>query len=199
MTESGKEPQSEHLREVKTQPSLSNSKPGSPFSGTPEVANHQQGELLTPSRVMSLHTKRGAVAKLIGKKALIHCNLNGLAVKALLDTGAQVSIISRQWKDRHLPDLVMRPLSEIIEGVDGLKVCAVNGEPIPFDGWIPIMINLPGGEDPSLSISTLVLVSTLPMDKPLIGFNVLEQIIEGYLLLLPCFVMPSLFPLRKLK
>ncbi|CAI5677437.1 unnamed protein product, partial [Oreochromis niloticus] len=73
----------------------------------------------------------------------------------------------------------MRPLSEIIEEIDELKVCAVNGETIPFDGWVPIMINLPGGEDPSLSVSTPVLVSTLPMDKPLIGFNVLEQIIEG--------------------
>lgn len=59
-----------------------------------------------------------------------------------------------------------------------MKVCAVNGEPIPFDGWIPIMINLPGSEDPSLSINTPVLVSSLPMDKPLVGFNVLEQIIE---------------------
>ncbi|CAI5670877.1 unnamed protein product [Oreochromis niloticus] len=73
----------------------------------------------------------------------------------------------------------MRPLSEIIEEIDELKVCAVNGETIPFDGWVPIMINLPGGEDPSLSVSTPVLVSTLSMDKPLIGFNVLEQIIEG--------------------
>lgn len=73
----------------------------------------------------------------------------------------------------------MRPLSEIIEEIDELNVCAVNGESIPFDGWLPIMINLPGGEDPSLSISTPVLVSNLPMDKPLIGFNVLEQIIEG--------------------
>lgn len=124
------------------------------------------------SSVMSLHTRRGAVAKLIGKKALIQWNLNGL-VKALLDTVAQVSIISRHWKDRYLSDLVTQPLSEIIEEMDELKVCAVNGEPIPFDGWVPIVINLPRCEYPSLSISTPVLVSTLPMDKPLIGFNVL--------------------------
>lgn len=120
MTESEKEPQSEHLREIRTQPSLNNRKSGPPLSVTPGVANHLQGELLAPSSVMSLHTKRGAVAKLIGKKALIQCNLNGLAVKALLDTGAQVSIISGHWKDRYL---VMRPLSEIIEEMDELKVC----------------------------------------------------------------------------
>lgn len=174
MTESRKAPH----HQVRAPPNLSNSKTESPLSATSESVN-PQGEPFTPSRVMSLTTKRGAVAKLIGKKALIQCNLNGLAVKALLDTGAQVSIISRDWKDRYLPDLDMRPLSEIIEEIDELKVCAVNGESIPFDGWLPIMINLPGGEDPSLSISTPVLVSNLSMDKPLIGFNVLEQIIEG--------------------
>lgn len=135
MTESRREPQSERLREVRAQPSLSNDKTELPLSVTAEAAN-QQDEPLTPSSVMSLHTIRGAVAKLIGKKALIQCNLKGLAVKALLDTGAQVSIISRDWKDRYLPDLVMRPLSEIIEEIDELKVCAVNGESIPFDGWL---------------------------------------------------------------
>ncbi|KAI3375565.1 hypothetical protein L3Q82_003895 [Scortum barcoo] len=45
-------------------------------------------------------------------------------------SGAQVSIISRAWKDRHLPDLEIRPIS-------------------------------------------------LTMDRPLVGFNVLEQLIEG--------------------
>lgn len=128
---------------------------------------------------MSLHTKCGAVAKLTGKKALIQCNLNSLAVKALLDTGARVSIISRDWKDKYLPDFVMWPLSEIVEEKDELKVCAVNGESIPFKGWLAIMINLDGSEDTNLSISTLVLVSNMSMDKPLIGFNVFEQIIEG--------------------
>lgn len=93
------------------------------MSVTAETAN-QQNEPLTPSSVMSLRTKHGAVAKMIGKKALIQCNLNDLAVKALLDTGAQVSIISRDWKDRYLPDLVMQPLSEIIEEIDELKVCS---------------------------------------------------------------------------
>lgn len=192
MTEFSQEPQTEHLREVKAQTSSHNSKSGSPLSVTPEVASSQQNEPLAPSSAMSLNTKRGAVAKLIGKKSLIQCNLNGLAVKALLDTGAQVSIISREWKDRYLPDLTMRPLSEIIEEMDELQVCAVNGESIPFDGWVPIMINLPGGEDPSLSISTPVLVSTLSsLDKPLIGFNVLEQIIEGQ----PERLMPTLVTL----
>lgn len=132
--------------------------------------------------------KRGAVAKLIGKKALIQCNLSGLAVTALLDSGAQVSIISRAWKDQYLPHLNIRPMSEIIEEMDELEVYAVNGELIPFDGWVPIMTNLPGNEDPSLSVSVPFLVSSLTMERPLIGFNVLEQLIEGQ----PERIMPTL-------
>lgn len=63
VTESRREPQSEHLREVRAQPSLSNNKTELPLSVTAEAAN-QEDEPLTPSSVMSLHTKRKAVAKL---------------------------------------------------------------------------------------------------------------------------------------
>ena len=60
-------------------------------------------------------TARGAVANLIGRKAFVQCNLNGLAVTSLLDTGAQVSMINRAWKDQYLPDLDIHPVSEIVE------------------------------------------------------------------------------------
>ena len=124
-------------------------------------------------------TARGAVANLIGRKAFVQCNLNGLAVTSLLDTGAQVSMINRAWKDQYLPDLDIHPVSEIIEEIEELKVFAVNGDLVPFDGWVAIKINLPGNEDPSLSISVPFLVSTLPLERPLLGFNVLEQLISN--------------------
>lgn len=53
------------------------------------------------------------------------------------------------------------------------------------------MINLPGGEGPTFSISTPVLVSTLPMDKHLIGFDILEQITVGQ----PEWLIPTLVTL----
>lgn len=76
VTESGKEPHSEHLKEVKAQPTLNNGKQD-------------------PSFLVTI------------------CNL---------------------WQ-------------KIVMEVDWLKVCGVNGESIPYDGWVPIMINLPGGEE----------------------------------------------------
>lgn len=55
-------------------------------------------------------TPNDSIIKLIGSKALTHCNLNGLPVRALLDTGAQVSIIDCKWKEQYLPDVEVRPL-----------------------------------------------------------------------------------------
>lgn len=64
------------------------------------------------------------------------------------------------------------------DDIDKLKVFAINVELIPFDGWVPIMTNLPGNEDPSLAISVPFLVTSLSMERPLIGFNVVEQIVR---------------------
>lgn len=54
----------------------------------------------------------------------------------------------------------------------------MNGELIPFEGWVIITVNLPGNEDPNLLINVPFLVSPLPQDMPLIGFNVVEVVIQ---------------------
>lgn len=76
--------------------------------------------------------------------------MNGYAVTALFDTGANVSIIDRAWKDKYLPGQEICPLSELME--EDLSVTAVTGDEIPYDGWIGIVVNLQGSNDPDLSI-----------------------------------------------
>jgi len=122
--------------------------------------------------------KSERLANLIGRKALTHCNINGLAVAALLDTGAQVSMIDRNWKSKYLPDTSVQPLSEIMDDEEELKVYAANGDIIPFDGWVALTVNLRGNENPDLSITVPFLVSSLALERPLLGFNVLEEIIQ---------------------
>ena len=95
--------------------------------------------------------KARAVASLIGKKALVQSYLNGLTVTSLLDSGSQVSIVSRAWKNEYLPDLTIHPVSEIL-GEEELRVIAANGGLIPYDGWVAITVNLPGNLDPKLSL-----------------------------------------------
>lgn len=84
------------------------------------------------------NSKGKCLAKLIGRKALSECNRNGLAVTALLDSGAQVSMIDRYWKNKYLNDANVK----IVDDEEGLKVHAVNGDIIPFDGWIAVTGNL---------------------------------------------------------
>lgn len=126
-----------------------------------------------------LNNKRGRIAKLIGSKALTHCHLNGFAVKALLDTGAQVSMIDRDWKNKYTSDTPVRPLEEIIGEDEELDILAVNGEALPFDGWVALTVNLKGNEDPNLTITVPFLVSSIAVERPLLGINVLEEMIEG--------------------
>ncbi len=123
-------------------------------------------------------TKIDTIIKLIGSKALTQCNLNGLTVRALLDTGAQVSIVDRVWKEKYLPDIEVRPLRDLLGCGKDLEVCAVNGDPIPFDGWTVLTVNLQGNEDPSLSINVPFLVSKMSIERPLLGFNVIEELIQ---------------------
>ena len=131
-------------------------------------SKYDQNPTLSPSTAELSGAKIEPVVKLIGRKAIIQCNLNGIAVAALLDTGAQVSIIDRNWKDKYLPSHDTRPLTELLEGDGKLEVYTVNGDAIPFEGWVAITVNLPGTEDPSLSINVPFLVSHLPLERPLL-------------------------------
>ena len=72
------------------------------------------------------------IAKLIGGKCFIKCHLNGARTEALYDTGAQVTIISEDWRQRNLPDSTMLPISDLLEGE--LSLNAANGTEITFPG-----------------------------------------------------------------
>ena len=42
-----------------------------------------------------------------------------------------------------------------------------------------ITVNLPENEDPSLLINVTFLVSSLRLERPLLGFNVLQELVQG--------------------
>ncbi|XP_051793415.1 uncharacterized protein b3gat1b isoform X1 [Acanthochromis polyacanthus] len=118
------------------------------------------------------------VAQLVGRKCKIKCYINSYAMDCILDSGAQVSILERQWVKTYLPDHKVRPLTELL-GQQALNVLAVNGQSLPYDGWVAARVTLPDNSDPDLSIQVPFLVSSVPIDLPLIGFNVIEQLILG--------------------
>ena len=118
------------------------------------------------------------VAKLIGEKCLLKCNLNGHSVVTLLDSGAQVSIIDRSWKQKYLPQQKVRPLSELL-GNRELEVTAANGGSIPYDGWVELTFALSDNKDPKLAIRVPFLLSRVSLVRPILGFNVIQELLLG--------------------
>ncbi len=74
---------------------------GRPVTDQPQPQPNEKEAQMGRTAVLLNQTQRPCdrVAQLIGKKA-IKCHINGFAVPALLDTGAQVSIIDTTWKSK---------------------------------------------------------------------------------------------------
>ncbi len=149
----------------------------------------ENNEQVNPQPSLSMPTQTSRrLAKFIGAKALVRCDLNGLTVNALLDTGAQVSMIDKSWKEKYLPDAPIRPLSEIFDEREELEVHAVNGDILPFDGWVLIAVSFRGNGVLSQSIMVPFLICSIPLAQPLLGFNVLEEVIQNR----PAELVPAL-------
>ncbi|XP_015249862.1 PREDICTED: uncharacterized protein LOC107097282 [Cyprinodon variegatus] len=133
---------------------------------------------VVPQKDMSLSKKQEKTAKLIGRRNLVQCNIGGVPVTALWDTGSQVSIVDLNWKREHLADAHFRSVSELLE--EGmLDLSAANGTEIPYEGWVGVEFSLTENRDSELLVPFLV--SSQPMVKPIVGFNEqLKQRVESY-------------------
>lgn len=117
------------------------------------------------------------MAPLIGRTSLLKCTMGGYAVTVVLDTGANVSLIDRRWKTKYLPNQDIRPLSEVLDY--DLDVSAITGDEVPYDGWVEVVVNLQGNDDPDLSICVPFLVSRVKLGRPVVGVNVIQVLIRS--------------------
>lgn len=53
------------------------------------------------------------VAKLIGKRCMLTCYLDGVKTDLLLDSGAQVTILGKDWLEKNLPDVNVQSLEDL--------------------------------------------------------------------------------------
>lgn len=98
-----------------------------------------------------------------------------------------MSMIDRKWKVKYLPDAPVRPLSEIFDDEE-LEIQAVNGGVLPFDGWILIAVSFAGDCALSQSIMVPFLISNITFERPILGFNVLEEVVQDR----PAELLPAL-------
>lgn len=97
----------------------------------------------------------------------------------LFDSGSQVSIIDRSWRETFIPNHPVRPLRELLDPRESLDLYPASGQSIPHDGWLELTVNLTGNDNPNLAIQVPFLVSQLPLPQPLLGANVLQEMING--------------------
>ena len=126
---------------------------------------------LTPPQ----HSK---LTKLVRRRCIVSCLLQGKKVDALWDTGAQVCIISKSRKDTYLPDVPERDKSELL-GEHELDLQVANGTAFLYDGRIEVEFQLVGEYGQSEPITVPLLVGRRDNQEYLIiGFNVIEEVVK---------------------
>ena len=97
----------------------------------------------------------------------------------MLDTGAQVSIVSKQFLDVNFPSLQVKEIRELLGQNDKLNLAAANGTSIPYTGWIDICLTFGNEQQESTEISVPFLVTEADIDYPIDGYNVIVEVINN--------------------
>ena len=105
--------------------------------------------------------------------------MNGIESAVLLDTGAQVSIVSKQFVDLNFPSLQIKEIRELLGQNDKLNLAAANGTSIPYTGWIDICLTFGNKQQKSTEISVPFLVTEADIDYPIVGYNVIVEVINN--------------------
>ena len=116
--------------------------------------------MLTPKEQLKLH-------KLIGNKCSVRCRLDWHETDGLWDTGADVSLVGRNWLESHTA-CEIKPLSELVG--EELHLSAANQTSIEYLGYVELIFEIAGcaaKKFPFLVVENL--------DIPIIGTNVIEE------------------------
>ena len=116
------------------------------------------------------------VAKLVGRKCSVECLLNNRPLEMLWDTGAQVSIISEYVVNSQFPSIQLRDIQELLGTDHNIDLQAANGTKIPYLGWVELDLKL---IEQGTDVRVPFLVTREKLELPIIGYNVIELIVNG--------------------
>lgn len=86
--------------------------------------------------------ERNQVVQLIGENCIIHCQMNGIKSKVLLDTGEEVSLKSKAWLNTRLNEHKVSKIEKILDPCDKLRIRSENQVEIRFFSWVDITFEL---------------------------------------------------------
>ena len=91
-------------------------------------------------------------SNLIGQVAEFTCQINDIVVKALADSGSQVTSLSQSCYDHHFSHLPLIDISNL------LTVASVSGDCVPYSGYFDCEISIQLSCNQKFKISVPVLV-----------------------------------------
>ena len=118
--------------------------------------------------------QQATVVFLVGNKCTVKGTINDCQIDVLWDTGAQVSIVSEAFIKRNFPGVTVKDIEELLGAK--LNLTAANGSDIPYKGWVELKFKLLSSSN---ELTVPFLVTEEALDVPLIGFNVIEEIIKS--------------------
>ena len=142
-----------------------------------KAAEDADDDLNTPFPCHLTPRQQAGLTKLVGRRCMVKCLIQGKEVEALWDTGSQVCVVSRKWQQAHLPLGVLRNVEELLGAGEELILEAMNGTDIPFDGWIEVRFKLARDDTTVDELTVPVLVGRKEQEYLIVGFNVIEEIL----------------------
>lgn len=136
---------------------------------------------IRPSPIPSLPSQtdpKKRIAQLIGKRCFVSCNINNVPIEMLLDSGAQVTMVSKSWIDKALPHVTIQSLQSLFAN-QPFEISAANGTQVPLDGWAEVDLQIRSEHHGSLTIRVPLLISQ-SCHCPLLGSNVIAEIIKEH-------------------
>ena len=166
-----------HVSQTKSKKNFRRKKGESPFETNFKIK--------TKSKQAS-YTNPDAWGRLIGRLNTSPIFLEGHLITSLLDTGSQLSMISRYFCEQH--GLKIQPLSKLVD-------CdAVNGTEIEYEGFVELNFQVPGRNINKDHLFLVVPPIEYHKEIPaIVGTYVLDRSIE-YLKDIGAHVLPTLDP-----
>ena len=118
--------------------------------------------------------------RLIGKRCMVSCYLDGVKTQALWDTGSQVCLINDTWRKKCIPKVKVRSTEELL-GPGSLVGKAVNQTDIPFLGWVEVTFQVDPSHAPEFTLQVPMLVTGEKgaAEEPIIGYNVIDLLLKN--------------------
>ena len=113
------------------------------------------------------------LVSLVGRRCTVKCKLDNKDTRALWDTGAMISLISKNWLIENGYTKEVQSISDLIG--QELTVENVNGMSIPYEGYVNIVFTI-GDCDP---LTVPFLVTQESILQPIIGYNVISHVMQS--------------------